>query len=117
MQPVLASEYVRYVGEPIAVVVADSRHVAEDAAALIDVDIEPLPAVLDAEAAAAGGDFANEDVPDNLVLARDHTPETPMRLRVRGGDGVGAGSAAAGQRRCRWKLAAASRSTTGRPAS
>jgi carbon-monoxide dehydrogenase large subunit len=73
MQPVLASAYVRYVGEPLAVVVADSRHIAEDAAALIDVDIELLPAVLDAEAAAAGGDPANEDVPDNLVLARDHT--------------------------------------------
>jgi len=73
MQPVLASAYVRYVGEPLAVVVADSRHIAEDAAALIDVDIELLPAVLDAEAAAAGGDPANEDVPDNLVLAGDHT--------------------------------------------
>ena len=72
MQPVLAAEYVRYVGEPVAVVVAESRHVAEDAAALVDADIEPLPAVLDAEAAAAGGEAANEDVPDNLVLARDH---------------------------------------------
>jgi carbon-monoxide dehydrogenase large subunit len=72
IQPALASEYVRFVGEALAVVVADSRHVAEDAAALIDVDLEPLPPVLDAEAAAAGGDVANEDVPDNLVLARDY---------------------------------------------
>jgi carbon-monoxide dehydrogenase large subunit len=72
MQPALAAEEVRFVGEPLAVVVADSRHVAEDAAALIAVDIEPLPAVLDAEAAAAGGDVANLDFPDNLVLAKEH---------------------------------------------
>ncbi|HZQ65463.1 MAG TPA: molybdopterin cofactor-binding domain-containing protein [Gaiellaceae bacterium] len=71
-QPALAAEFVRFVGEPLAVVVAESRHVAEDAAALIDVDIEPLPPVVDAELAADGGDLANEDVPDNLVLARDH---------------------------------------------
>jgi carbon-monoxide dehydrogenase large subunit len=77
MQPVLASEYVRFVGEPIAVVVAESRHVAEDAAGLIDVDIEPLPAVLDAEAAVAGGDLANEDVTDNVVLARDYVQGDP----------------------------------------
>src|SRR5215471_8539228 len=37
MQPALAHDFVRYVGEPLAVVVADSRHLAEDAAALIDV--------------------------------------------------------------------------------
>lgn len=73
MQPVLAPEYVRFVGEPIAVVVADSRHIAEDAAALVAVDIEPLPAVLDAEAALAGGDLANEDLSDNVILAREHS--------------------------------------------
>src|SRR5436190_14938425 len=73
MQPVLASEYVRFVGEPVAVVVADSRHVAEDAAALVAVEIDLLPPVLDAEAAAAGGDIANEDLPDNVVLAREQS--------------------------------------------
>jgi carbon-monoxide dehydrogenase large subunit len=72
MQPVIAAEYVRYVGEAVAVIVADSRHVAEDAAALISVEIEQLPAVLDAEAALAGGDIANEDIPDNLIYGRDH---------------------------------------------
>jgi carbon-monoxide dehydrogenase large subunit len=72
MQPAIAAEYVRFVGEAVAVVVADSRHIAEDAAALIDIDIEPLPPVLDAEIAAGGGDIANLDFEDNLVLARDH---------------------------------------------
>lgn len=44
-QPVIASDKVRYVGEPIAVVLADSRALAEDAIDLIDVDIEPLAPV------------------------------------------------------------------------
>lgn len=44
-QPVIASDKVRYVGEPIAVVLADSRALAEDAIDLIEVDIEPLAPV------------------------------------------------------------------------
>jgi carbon-monoxide dehydrogenase large subunit len=46
-QPVLADGKVRYVGEPIAVVVAESPALAEDALEHIDLDIEPLPAVTD----------------------------------------------------------------------
>jgi 2-furoyl-CoA dehydrogenase large subunit len=46
-----AHEVVRYVGEPVAVVVARDRYLAEDAAELIEVDYEPLEPVLDAEAA------------------------------------------------------------------
>src|SRR5262250_1765888 len=44
-QPVMAYDKVRYVGEPIAVVLAESAAIAEDALAAITVDIEPLPAV------------------------------------------------------------------------
>lgn len=44
-QPVLADEVVRYVGEPVAMVLADSAEIAEDAAQLIELDIEPLPVV------------------------------------------------------------------------
>ena len=55
LQPVLASEVVRYVGEPLAVVVAGDPYLAEDAAELVDIDIEPGPAVLDARAAARPG--------------------------------------------------------------
>lgn len=50
-QPLLATEIARYVGEPFAVVVADSRYIAEDATELIDITFEPLPAVVDAERA------------------------------------------------------------------
>lgn len=50
-QPVLAADEVRYVGEPVAAVVADDPYLAEDAAELVDVDYEDLPVVLDADAA------------------------------------------------------------------
>lgn len=46
-QPVIAGAKVRYVGEPIAVVIADSTAVAEDALELIDLDIDQLPVVSD----------------------------------------------------------------------
>jgi carbon-monoxide dehydrogenase large subunit len=50
-QPVIAHGKVRYVGEPIAVVVADKQAIAEDALELIEVDIESLPAVADRDSA------------------------------------------------------------------
>ncbi len=57
--PALASQRVRYVGEPVAVVVADSRQAARAAAELVMVDYDELPVVSDVEAAAA---------PDAVVL-------------------------------------------------
>jgi carbon-monoxide dehydrogenase large subunit len=50
-QPLLAFDKVRYVGEAIALIVADSRYAAEDAAARAGVDLEPLAVAIDAEAA------------------------------------------------------------------
>lgn len=47
LQPVIASAKVRYAGEPVAVVVADSRALAEDALELIELGIEPLDAIAD----------------------------------------------------------------------
>jgi aerobic carbon-monoxide dehydrogenase large subunit len=49
-QPVLATEKVRYVGEPVAAVFADDPYVAEDAAELVSVEIEELPVLLAADA-------------------------------------------------------------------
>ena len=54
-QPVIAVGRVRYVGEPIAVVVADTAASAEDAAAAVAIDIEELPVVADCAAAESGG--------------------------------------------------------------
>jgi len=45
-QPVLASDYVRYVGEPVAVVFADDQYIAEDAADLIELTIDHLSPVM-----------------------------------------------------------------------
>ncbi|MCE3266896.1 MAG: xanthine dehydrogenase, molybdenum binding subunit apoprotein, partial [Solirubrobacterales bacterium] len=55
LQPALARGRVRYVGEPVAVVVADDPYAAEDAAGLIQVDYEELPVVLDPMDALAVG--------------------------------------------------------------
>ena len=49
--PLLADGRVLYVGQPVAVVVAETPHAARDAAALVEVDIEPRDAVVDVEAA------------------------------------------------------------------
>ena len=51
----LASDRVRYVGDAVAVVIAESRAAAKDAVSLIDVQYEPLPSVTDVAAAAADG--------------------------------------------------------------
>jgi carbon-monoxide dehydrogenase large subunit len=55
LQRPLASDRVRYAGEPVAVVLAQSRYQAEDALESIDLEYEPLPAVVDARLAARPG--------------------------------------------------------------
>jgi carbon-monoxide dehydrogenase large subunit len=55
-----AAETVRYVGEPLAVVVGDDPYACEDAAELVDIDIEDLPAVIDAVSADAAEHTAAE---------------------------------------------------------
>lgn len=67
--PMLASDTVRYVGDGVAMVVATSRAAARDAVDLIDVDYDPLPAVVDPEQAAQpGAPQLHADVPNNLAL-------------------------------------------------
>jgi carbon-monoxide dehydrogenase large subunit len=65
--PLLAHERVRYAGEPIAAVVAADRYAAEDAADLVEVDIEELPAHT---TMAAGGDLppVHEEAPDGVLV-------------------------------------------------
>ena len=68
----LARGKVRYVGEPIAVVVAEDRYLAEDALALIEVDASPLPAVTDArKGAAPDAPVLHDGMDDNLLVRRD----------------------------------------------
>ena len=67
-QPVIAHDKVRYVGEPVAVVVADSAAQAEDALDHIGLEIEPLPPVADRAAARAGASLLFERTGSNLVI-------------------------------------------------
>src|SRR5579875_2715602 len=65
----LAAGKVRYVGEPVAMLAAEDRYIAEDALELVDAEYEPLDPVLDAEAgAAAGAPLLYEDWGDNITL-------------------------------------------------
>ncbi|MBW3097421.1 xanthine dehydrogenase family protein molybdopterin-binding subunit [Pseudohoeflea coraliihabitans] len=80
--PVLARDVVRYVGEPVAVVVATDRYLAEDAATSIVVEYEPLGASSNVDGAlAAGAVQLHDDVPGNLVLERVFaTGEAPEQI-------------------------------------
>jgi aerobic carbon-monoxide dehydrogenase large subunit len=69
-QPLLAHDKVRHVGEAVAVIVAKSRYAAEDAAQLVELDLDPLPAVLDPEAALrAGTAIVHDKFGTNLIGA------------------------------------------------
>ncbi|PRX06980.1 UNVERIFIED_ORG: CO/xanthine dehydrogenase Mo-binding subunit [Actinomadura viridilutea] len=62
----LARDVVRHVGEPVAMVVARDRYLAEDAASRIRVDYDPLPAVVGIEEAARAEHLVHDDVPGNV---------------------------------------------------
>jgi carbon-monoxide dehydrogenase large subunit len=70
-RPALATDRVRFVGDPVAVVVAADRYLAEDGTELVEVDIEPLPPVLDPVAAAADGAPALYPGLSNVVSRRE----------------------------------------------
>ena len=74
----LAVDKVRYAGEPVAVVVAEDRYLAEDALERVRVDYEPLPAVIDVEAAtASGAPLLHEAVGSNVVSDRSFSYGDP----------------------------------------
>ena len=82
LQPPLALDRVRYVGEPVAVVVARNRYEAEDAADRIKVAYHSLPVVPDITAVRNGGHLIHEAVSSNVVYQRRATkgdPETVLR--------------------------------------
>jgi carbon-monoxide dehydrogenase large subunit len=73
----LAKNEACFVGEPVAIVVADSRYLAEDAAALVAIDFEPLPAVSDCVAALA----ARLRISPPSFRSMSATPRRPSRRR------------------------------------
>jgi carbon-monoxide dehydrogenase large subunit len=78
----LATERTTYVGQPLAAVVASTQDEALAAARSVRLDLEPLPALFDAELAlAAGAPLLYEEWRDNLLLANRHgTPNTAVAL-------------------------------------
>jgi aerobic carbon-monoxide dehydrogenase large subunit len=69
-QPVLAQDRVRYVGEPVAAVFAENPYAAEDAAELVETEIDPLPVLLSAETAVA--EFAPGLTSEAVVLCQSY---------------------------------------------
>src|SRR5262245_3705510 len=93
-QPVIAHGKVRYVGEPIAVVLADSAALAEDALDAIELDIEPLPVVADRIAARR----------DDVLLFEENGTNLPVTFTALRGDADAAFEAAAYVRREHFKV-------------
>ena len=66
-RPPLAEGEVKFVGDPVALVVADNRYIAEDAIELVEVDYEPLPAIADFTKAVNSDVVVHEAYPDNVA--------------------------------------------------
>jgi carbon-monoxide dehydrogenase large subunit len=69
-EPPLAIGQVRFVGEPVAMVITDGRYQGEDAAELVTVNYEPLPAVIGVDAALAGDTLLFPDAGTNVAVQR-----------------------------------------------
>lgn len=82
-RPVLAHRKVRFVGETVALVVADSADAAADAAALVEVTYRELTPIVDAEAALApGAPQLDEAVPGNLVFETEVGDEAAVTAAI-----------------------------------
>ncbi len=68
-QPALAREIVRYVGEPVAIVVAETAYRVADALELVEVEYDPLPPIASVEEAGRTDTRLHEGWPDNVALA------------------------------------------------
>ncbi|RJF69220.1 xanthine dehydrogenase family protein molybdopterin-binding subunit [Rhodopseudomonas palustris] len=93
-QPMIASDKVRYVGEPVAVVIADSAAIAEDALERIAVDIDPLPAIANRQQAEAM----------EAVLFEQHKSNVAITWKAFRGDADDAFKTADYVRRDRFKI-------------
>jgi len=83
--PLLARDKVRFTGEAVAVVLADTRRAAEDAAALVEVEYRDLPPVLDAPAALEPGAPRVHEAPwryDGAVVTEAHHPNLQSEVVV-----------------------------------
>jgi aerobic carbon-monoxide dehydrogenase large subunit len=84
LQPIdvqtLPTDKVRFQGDPVVCVVATDRYLAEDAAELVEIEYEPLPAVASFDAALApGAPLVDDTLPSNLVSHQSFTTGDPAR--------------------------------------
>ncbi len=86
LQRPLADGVVRYSGEPVAVVVADTRYLAEDAAELVHLDYEPLDVVLDPDDAVAPGAALLQPLAGTNVAGRLVVEHGDVEAAFRGAD-------------------------------
>jgi carbon-monoxide dehydrogenase large subunit len=77
-RPPLAEDEVRFVGDPVALVVAESRALAEDAAELVDVDYEALPAVVDYTEAEHMDALVHEQHGSNVIATLNGLPASAL---------------------------------------
>jgi aerobic carbon-monoxide dehydrogenase large subunit len=75
--PPLAEDEVRFVGDPVALVVASDRYVAEDASEVVVVDYEPLTPVVDYVAATESDEVVHAGYPGNVIGGMGGRPRTP----------------------------------------
>jgi carbon-monoxide dehydrogenase large subunit len=78
-RPPLAEGEARFVGDPVALVIAESRYLAEDAAELVDVDYEPLPAVVDYTTAEHADALVHQQHGSNVVAELNGLPASALQ--------------------------------------
>jgi aerobic carbon-monoxide dehydrogenase large subunit len=75
----LAGDDVRFVGDPIVLIIAESRYIAEDAADLIEVDIEPMVPIIDYETAAANTELVHPEQGTNIASVMEMPPSEDVQ--------------------------------------
>ena len=116
-RPMLALDRVRHVGDPVALVVAETLEQAKDAAELIEVDYEARPHVVGTyEAAQPGAPLVHDHIKNNIVFDWAHGRPGQDRRRLRQGRQAwsSCSSSTSGWSPTRWSRAARSASTTPR---
>ena len=110
----LARGKVRYVGEPVVAVAAESRYLAEDALDRIEIAYEPLTPVVDPQLAVLqNAILLHEEAGTNVLAQRGLGAVISKRKCGRHHYGSGVASASIARHRHRWRIGLASRNTTG----
>lgn len=75
VMPLIADEIVNFVGEPVAAIVAESRAQAEDAEELLEIDYEPLEAIIDPRQSLDGSGLLYPEIGNNILMSWDKKTE------------------------------------------